>query len=247
MPSRKAFTLVELLVVVAIIALLLAILLPALGRAKEVARRTVCLTNVKQTVLAYSTFANEYKGRVPLQHGTQYRRNSAYFYDGLNYHNFANLWRAELINEEKMLLCASYQHRVAYSYLGMDVPAVDEFEDLPTVSMFNARPVVWLKDASDGQPNEIDDFLVPLAEHSRHAIVSERLYGCYGNGAGSFHQGAGITAGYGDGHAMFVQDNDGSRFLGELRTGRANVNYYVDSDGDGELEDGAWRELDLGE
>lgn len=44
---RKAFTLIEVLVVVTIIALLLAILLPSLNRAREVSRRTVCLHNLK--------------------------------------------------------------------------------------------------------------------------------------------------------------------------------------------------------
>jgi len=51
---------VELLVVVAIIALLIAVLLPALGKAKESARTVVCLSNLRQTGLALAMYANDW-------------------------------------------------------------------------------------------------------------------------------------------------------------------------------------------
>ena len=50
--GEEGFTLVELLVVIAIIALLMAILLPALGRAREMGKRAVCLVHIKQLQLA---------------------------------------------------------------------------------------------------------------------------------------------------------------------------------------------------
>ena len=58
------FTLVELLVVLAIIALLVALLLPALKNARDVSNASVCLTHLRQSGLAIKMYANDYEGRI---------------------------------------------------------------------------------------------------------------------------------------------------------------------------------------
>jgi prepilin-type N-terminal cleavage/methylation domain-containing protein/prepilin-type processing-associated H-X9-DG protein len=65
MRRRPAFTLVELLLVVGIVALLVAILLPALGRAREHARRVQCASNLRQVALATIMYANQNGGVMP--------------------------------------------------------------------------------------------------------------------------------------------------------------------------------------
>ncbi len=67
--SFTAFTLIELLVVIAIIAILAAMLLPALGRAKETARRTQCINNNRQHGLAWSLYVEDNRDSYPITTG----------------------------------------------------------------------------------------------------------------------------------------------------------------------------------
>lgn len=64
-PVRRGFTLIELLVVISIIATLMALILPAIQSAREAARRTQCLNNMRNVALAAIDYAEKKSGRLP--------------------------------------------------------------------------------------------------------------------------------------------------------------------------------------
>ena len=73
---KRGFTLVELLVVIAIIGVLVALLLPAIQAAREAARRSQCVNNLKQIGIAFTNYENTYKKFPPGTDGLRrlYRR-----------------------------------------------------------------------------------------------------------------------------------------------------------------------------
>ena len=70
--KRRGFTLIELLVVISIIAILIALLLPALARAKQLALRIQGASNMRQIGIALQEYANTYRGQYPLAQVSDY-------------------------------------------------------------------------------------------------------------------------------------------------------------------------------
>jgi prepilin-type N-terminal cleavage/methylation domain-containing protein/prepilin-type processing-associated H-X9-DG protein len=71
MTRRRGFTLIELLVVIAIIGILAAMLFPVFARARESARKTQCLANVKNLAIAMNMYITDYDRFMPVEHNQQ--------------------------------------------------------------------------------------------------------------------------------------------------------------------------------
>jgi prepilin-type N-terminal cleavage/methylation domain-containing protein len=113
MKQRKTgFTLIELLVVIAIIAILASILFPVFARARESARRTSCLSNLKQLGLGVQMYTQDYDERVP----------PAYQYNGPTANELYS-WMALImpyVKSAQVCVCPSWSNEGAYGEANAD-------------------------------------------------------------------------------------------------------------------------------
>ena len=114
MSHRHAFTLIELLVVISIIALLIAILLPALGAARESAKVMTCLSNARQIALAMAVYTDEQQERFPAH------RSASLGADAWGWND--KLLEFEYVSTEDVFRCPSVPYWESNLNLGTTIP-----------------------------------------------------------------------------------------------------------------------------
>lgn len=146
--SHRAFTLIELLVVIAIIAILAAILFPVFAQAREKARQTSCLSNLKQMGLATLMYSQDFDETYP---PTSYSVPSGYTYNNTRYWFFGMIFQnsglAKLISSEGLV----------YPYL----------KDTNLQTCLSAADI---KPSSGGAPFTIDPGNAPLGYGQNYLI-----------------------------------------------------------------------------
>jgi prepilin-type N-terminal cleavage/methylation domain-containing protein len=177
-PPRRAFTLVELLVVIGIIALLISILLPALGKSRESAHRVACLSNLRQVYAAFNLYAMANHDQVPIGYRTASKQfNSMVFSTtaGNRWVLFGLLNKAKLIDNPNVFFCPS-EHNPKFMYNTSANPWPDPGV-MPTANIqagYSARPQVEIPDDPANPPANLIPFTMPrLSRFKDEAIFAD--------------------------------------------------------------------------
>ncbi len=202
--GKTGFTLIELLVVIAIIAILAAILFPVFARAREKARQTSCLSNVKQLMLGVMMYAQDYDETLVSQ-GYDVNGNNAL--DAGDY-----TWRSAVlpyIKNSQIVQCPSKRMAGTVFNGGMDYSALGGY---------GVNAVHWAAGGPTPPPGQaIGSVQYPASciflgetdgsEAFANASGANTHGGAWGDAGATRHNG-GANYGFCDGHAKWLSPNN---------------------------------------
>jgi prepilin-type N-terminal cleavage/methylation domain-containing protein len=170
--NTGAFTLIEVLVVVAIIALLVAILIPSLSKARHQAKAVACRANLHDLGIAFTMYAEAYRGYFPLTAGSG---SDSFYALGSRGSDPNGRWKSNYLKNLSILICPATRNRIRPETLNWPVQYDSYAEDSGGIS----DPIPFMSPNKSGDPpSDIDD-AAPKGRDDSSGGHSYEYNGCY--------------------------------------------------------------------